>query len=192
MKSKIIAAAFGATLLANAAFARGGDRDLLVRGSQAWFAAESGEHVVKSLVLVGTIDQSKLTALNIDLTSTSTLTVALTTSEGQVTDSCWMVDEWSRGGTVLKKDVRCENVSAEPRNDLTRGTNAWAVVEGLEHSLRLAVTSDAGILEKVSAAKSSLHSDAAVLVAIELNDGSAWTYVCNRRSLNSLNCGAAN
>jgi hypothetical protein len=189
-----LALALGLAALAQPSFARGGngggDNDVLARGSQAWFAAESIEHVSRALVLAGTISETGLTAAAVDLAGAAAA-VELTTATGPVAQACSLVEESSRHGTVIKKEVRCAGL-AETRNDLTRGSDAWAVVEGLEHSLRLAVTADAGVLASLASGQSALQANGDVLVTLGLSDGSSVEYVCNRQYYGAFAAGQLN
>ncbi len=179
------------------AFARGGNDSVLTRGSQAWFAAETAEHELRGLVLTGALDEAAPTALVVDLTTTSTADVLIETAGGQVTDTCRMVDHWSRRGTVLKKEVLCNAFATEPRNDLTRGSNAWALVEAVERSLRQAVTANAEIKDGISFAESDLDGANLVQVKIGLTSGAELGFVCQRLATSrsgsaraDLNCSA--
>jgi len=172
----------------------GGKNEILTRGSQAWFVAESAEHLVRGLVATKVITEAELTRAEIAVTESTTATVSLRTNIGVVDDSCRMVDHWSKSNTVLKKEVRCQKGGhSADKFDLTRGTDAWAVVEGLEHSLRLAVTSDAAVLKSVTGADSVLNSDKSVEVRLKLTENRELAYRCLRQYYgqfdpNSLNC----
>lgn len=185
----IITIAAATVLFAQPSFARGGgDNDILARGSQAWFVYESAEHVLEALVENGTITQNGVTAVTVTRNSDHASEVSALTSEGQIVKACTMVDESSRGGTVIKKDVRCAGL-LESRNDLNRGSDAWAVVEGIEHSLRLAVVADASVLSGTTAVSSALEADKSVSVEITLASGGTLNYHCTRTQ-RSLNCAA--
>ena len=175
----------GIVALAHPSFARhggtsGGNADIIVRGSQAWFAAESAEQVVEGLVRENAVTESGLDYLRISLTSTANAELTLSSSAGDLTKNCQMTDESSRRGTLTKKDVRCAGIAKTPRYDLTRGSDAWAVVEGLEHSLRLAVMGDATVLGTLKSATSELQDDSSVLISFDLSNGSRLDYTCTR------------
>lgn len=172
----------------------GGTDDVLTRGSQAWFAAETAEHEVRLLLASGALTEAMPTTIAVDLTSAATSSVVVDSTSGTFEDLCRMVDHWSRGGTVLKKEVYCDVAPGEPRNDVSRGTNAWALVEGLEHSLRLAIGADASVKDEVASVSAALEGTSGVGVMIDLTDGTTLSYGCVRRTSGSasaradLNC----
>lgn len=182
MKSIFASLSLGLVIVGSPVLARGGDDDsVLTRGSQAWFAAESGEHELRALLADGALTDAQPLSLVVDLTSTTTSEVSLETATGTWNDDCRMEDHWSRRGTVLKKEVFC-NASPyyAPRVEPTRGSNAWALVEGIEHSLRLAVQADAAVKEAVSFAEADLDGDAKVQVKIGLSSGAELSFLCLR------------
>lgn len=196
MKLSILAVIAG-LLLSSSGFAKhgnGGDKDILARGSQAWFLVESVEHLVRGLVKSGTISQEGVTFAETSTQSPTSARVYIKASSGSYDDNCIMYDHWSHSGTILKKDVRCQKIPYYgDKFDLTRGTDAWAVAEGLEHSLRLAVMSDARVLNDAIAGESSLLGDKSVSVTIKLKDSRQLRYLCLRQYYgaydpNSLNC----
>ena len=78
------------------------DNDRLTRGSQAWFVAESVEYVLRAQPEVS------LASLSVELTGPEDLILTLGKADDATqTFNCFMFDEWSRGGTVLKKEVVC-------------------------------------------------------------------------------------
>lgn len=177
-------------LLASPAMARRGQdssSDVVARGSQAWFAYETAEHQIRALLAASATTADAVTGFSVDLTSTSTADVLVETTGGQFTDACRMVDHWSRNNTVLKKEVNCDGTVGQPRTDLVRGSQAWALVEGAERSLRLAIAADASVLESVSFADSDWTGQQ-VNVTIGLTSGAELQFVCTLGS--SLNCAA--
>ena len=157
---------------------------------------ESLEHTARGLVESGRLSDTGVTSASVDLTSTSTSTIGLTNGAGTLASACQMFEESSRHGTILKKEVACGGM-VESRLRLTRGSDVWAVVDGLEHSLRLAILADQSVLESVTAATSELQSNVAVLVSIELNNGQTLNYTCSRLYYNTpsaseLNCARTN
>lgn len=89
-----------AVLIGTSSLAR--DNDRLVRGSQAWLVQESAEFALRSL------PTAEIKSLSVELTSAEDADVLLIKQDGtEVAFSCFMFDEWSRGGTVLKKEVAC-------------------------------------------------------------------------------------
>lgn len=105
MKKILLVSVLG--LASTAALARGGnDEDRFpARGTQAWFVAESLEHSIR-LLGAGTNIEQDLWSANVE-TAEGNATVTLQQSSGTATFSCVMVDESSRGGSVIKKDVNC-------------------------------------------------------------------------------------
>lgn len=175
-----------ATIAASSAsFARRGGSDERTdrpaSGTAAWFVAESAEHELRGLLAAGTLDAASLTKAEVALTSASTSTVALTAGGNVLTDDCRMVDEWSRSNTVLKKEVYCDAVSHDERIEAPRGSQAWAVVEGLEHALRLAFLADASIAATATGASSELLGATQVRVFIDLASGAELSYLCTQR-----------
>ncbi len=179
MKASLASLSLGFIIIASPALARGGQDSVLTRGSQAWFAAESGEHELRALLANGSLTEAQPLSLVVDLTSTTTSEVSIETASGVLTDDCRMVDEWSRRGTVLKKEVFC-NTQAAARVEPTRGSNAWALAEGIEHSLRLAVQADASVKEAISFAEADLDGDTKVQVKIGLTTGAELAFLCLR------------
>ena len=172
----------------------GGGNQILTRGSQAWFLGESLEHSVRGLVATKVITEANLTSAQVNLNTTTNSSVALKTNVGPMQDECVMYDHWSHHGTILKKEVRCQKSPYYADNyNLTRGSDAWAVVEGMEHSLRLAVVSDASVLESTQAGESVLLPDSSVEVRLQLKGGRELRYRCLRQYYgqpdpSSINC----
>ncbi len=187
-----------ATIAASSAsFARRGGSDERTdrpaRGTAAWFIAESAEHELRGLLAAGTLGTGSLTKAEVALTSASTSTVAFTAGGSLATDDCRMVDEWSRSNTVLKKEVYCDGVGNAERVEAPRGSQAWAVVEGLEHALRLAFLADAKVAASATGASSELLNATQVQVFIGLASGAELSYLCTQQRSGlsaSLNCSA--
>jgi sarcosine oxidase gamma subunit len=108
-RSPLVAAAavtLGLAALATGAAARDGDDTLLPRGSNQWFVTESLEHSVRGLVLSG--EREAVDDASVALQSEARALVTITLANGAVaTFSCAMFDDFSHGGTVVKKEVAC-------------------------------------------------------------------------------------
>ena len=164
------------------AFARRGESDNsnggLTRGSQAWFLSESVEDSIQWLVSSGATLDSALSSVAVDLNSATASTVTVSTAAGQLTETCIMVEESSRGGTITKKDTRCGGRGDTDTPDLADGSAAWSLVEGIEHSLRLAIVGTPDILSQLTAATSAIQADGTILVSLESSSGSTLNYTC--------------
>jgi hypothetical protein len=183
---RFLALAIGTLVLAQPSFARRGGSDnsgdIITRGSQAWFLSESVEDSVEWLVSSGALLDSALSGAAVDLNTATTATITLATAAGQLTETCVMVDESSRGGTVIKKDTRCGGRPESDTPKLASGSAAWSVVEGIEHSLRLAVAATPAVLSQLSSATSNIQADGSVLVGLELSTGNTLNYSCLKTS----------
>ncbi|MBX3018566.1 MAG: hypothetical protein KF767_11795 [Bdellovibrionaceae bacterium] len=107
LKMATLALAF-AFLASTTVFAKGGDDDDvdLLRGSQAWFMAESSEHAIGKLNMN---DAERLTEVKVTIdTARTTTAVELRTADQVFTSTCRMVDHASKGGTRIKKEVICQ------------------------------------------------------------------------------------
>jgi hypothetical protein len=104
MKSKLLAAAI--LLTATSAFARGGAG--ITNASE--FLHESIEHSIRKIALSNPAVSTNLSGVSAAAIDADSVAVELTLSSGEAfTLNCELVDEWSRGGTVLKKEVVCFN-----------------------------------------------------------------------------------
>lgn len=163
------------------------------RGTAAWFIAESTEQLIKGLVQTKTITEEALTVAQVSLDSTTKTQVDLKTNIGPVSDVCMMLDHASHHGTIIKKEVRCSKFPVEAKIRLTRGSDAWAVVEGIEHSFRLAAVSNPNVLTGAVGVESLLANGKSVDVVIQLAEGKELRYRCLRQAfgqadMNSLSC----
>ncbi len=198
MSKKILAVIVGIVISgsASAKHGNGGENDLITRGSAAWFTYESAEHLARGLASSNSISQDNFTSAKVVLESATKARVDLKTNVGPISDDCVMYDHWSHSGTILKKDVRCQKVPYYgDKYDLTRGTDAWAVVEALEHSLRLAVVKDASVLTQTVGAESSLVSNDTLEVRVSLQGNRELRFQCLRQYYgqfdpSSVNCAA--
>jgi hypothetical protein len=100
----VLLAATALFVTTTTATARDGVGDF-ARGSHGWFLEESAEHALRTAGAMGSIDS--VTALSVAVVSATETSVRVETSDGELNFSCYLVDEWSRSGTVLKKEVLC-------------------------------------------------------------------------------------
>lgn len=174
--------------VSTAAFADG--NDVVQRGSQAWFAEESIEHVLEALVEKSSVTEGDVSAVSVEIANQKNSVVTVEAKEG-TTHDCQLIEKSSRGGRDgggngggnsggRKADVVCAGI-ADSDTDLTRGSNAWFVVEGIEHSLRSLVEADQSILTKVSAASSELTSEGTVIASISTTDNATFQFVCIKK-----------
>jgi|GEM_PF-4737172 len=107
MKKLILIATLLTTgLSANAS--RGGDRNLTLKNSMAGFASESIEHSMELLYRTNPAIKDQVTGADVQILSEADSTVNVELTDGSViTYSCLRFDDWSRGGTILKKEVVC-------------------------------------------------------------------------------------
>jgi hypothetical protein len=79
--------------------------------SAAAFAAESVEHALRQMV---NIDQPQAKDLVVDVAATlvnpTTARVEIKLTTGGLSYDCFLFDDFSKGGTEVKKDVRCNRV----------------------------------------------------------------------------------
>jgi hypothetical protein len=179
-------------LTATNAMARRGEPDAL-NGTAAWFTTESAEHEVRGLLGANKLNENETTAIEVILDSETTSTVRLTTTNSEISDACKMENHSSRGGSILKKEVYCNNAPYNsPEARPSRGSNAWAITEGMEHSMRLAVAQNAQIVNDVSGAYSALDGSEFVKVYINLKSSAdSLDYICKRTSSSNradMNC----
>jgi hypothetical protein len=87
---------------------RGGDRDLTLKNSMAGFASESIEHSMRLLNRTNPTAKDLVIGANVQSLTQADSTVIIELSGGsEITYNCLRFDDWSRGGTVLKKEVVC-------------------------------------------------------------------------------------
>lgn len=80
------------------------------RGSEAWFKKESKQHSIRLMAKADPAFPASVVASDVVVTgSTSKVTLTLA-DETQLSFDCLMFDESSRGGTVIKKEVKCTQV----------------------------------------------------------------------------------
>jgi hypothetical protein len=152
--------------------------DNVTRGSAAWFAYESAEHLLKYLVLNNPQATQNLNEIDVELTGANTTLVKLVAANALLNDQCQMYDSTSRRGTVIKKDVRCNQAPFEVRTDLLRGTQQWFLIEAMEHSLRQEAVANAAVVNQVLGVNAKLLDAARIQVAIDLNTGASFNYTC--------------
>lgn len=172
-----------AALLATPALARRGESEAARpdRGTAAWFLSEGAEHQLEGLIAQSRLVAADASGLSIVLSSETTADVRVVTAGGDIAETCWMVDETSRGGTVVKKEVLCDaNPTDADLPELARGTNAWALVDGLEEAIRAEYRLDAGIAGTLTGGSSALAGTTAVDVTLITADGRTITYSCAR------------
>ena len=105
---KLIVAATLLTLTLSAQASRGGDRNLGFKNSMAGFASESIEHSMRLLYRTNPAVKDQVVGANVQIASAQDSTVAIELADGtELIYSCIRFDDWSRGGTVLKKEVVC-------------------------------------------------------------------------------------
>lgn len=108
-KLVIIAALLTATLSAYATGGGSGNgRDLGLKNSMAGFASESIEHSMRILYRTNPGLKDQVAGAQVELLSAQDSTVSIDLNDGTVmTYTCIRFDDWSRSGTVLKKEVVC-------------------------------------------------------------------------------------
>lgn len=162
--------------------------DSIKRGSQAWFAYETAEKEIRVLLADNKITQDSPTEVNVRIQTPATSLITLKTADSQITDSCRMEDHSSRSGTIIKKEVYCNNAPYySPEVRPAPGSNAWALHEAIEHSLRLEVANNAAALEGVTGVSSQILANS-VKAVITLKGNVEKTYLCNNQAGRSLSC----
>ncbi len=155
------------------------DKNRPARGSASWFLYETAEHGSEGLLASGLLTQDEASSLLVDLKTPST---SLLTIKGQneVIENCRMEDHWSKSGTVLKKEVYCDHSPYyAPTTALTRGSNLWALVEGVEKSLRRLFTENNSTQLITETASATLNGNT-VLVDISMQNGVTAKFSCVR------------
>lgn len=105
-----------AFLVSTTAFAKGGNDDgahednvKLLRGSQAWFLAESSESAIGKLSITDNAAAEAITDINVTVDAGRTNTVVqIKTATQNFNYNCQMIDQSSKGGTIIKKEVVCQ------------------------------------------------------------------------------------
>ncbi len=88
--------------------ARGGDRDLALRNSMAGFASESIEESIGILYRTNPALKDTVTGAQVEILNDQDSTVFVSLNDGsELIFNCLRFDDWSRSGTVLKKEVVC-------------------------------------------------------------------------------------
>ncbi|MCX6119461.1 MAG: hypothetical protein NT027_18140 [Proteobacteria bacterium] len=89
-------------------FARGGDESARVpaRGTQAYLVLESIEHSVRDLLASG-VAEASIESAKAETEGTNATVVIGIAGGTSALYNCATVEESSRGGSVIKKDVRC-------------------------------------------------------------------------------------
>lgn len=96
------------TLAFSAHASRGGTRNLNFKNSMAGFASESVEHSMELLYRTNPAIKDQVVGANVEIISQADSAVIIELTDGsQLSFSCLRFDDWSRGGTVLKKEVAC-------------------------------------------------------------------------------------
>lgn len=98
-------------LLSVPAFAKSGDDSVKVpaRGTRAWFALEAGEHSLRNLALTDSNAADAVTGIATTLDG-DIATVVIGFDNVSVEYSCIQFDDFSKSGTVVKKDVACQRL----------------------------------------------------------------------------------
>ncbi len=173
--------------LSTTVIARGGndndsDSTQFARGTTAWFAAETAEHGAEGLVANNLLEESAAKSLEVNLTSAKDSNLVVDTDVDSIIERCLMQDHYSRGGTVLKKEVYCDHAPMHaPRTRLTRGSNLWVLTESLEHSLSLLTRSISSTQLLVKSAKVYLENSFAK-VSISTINGQNYNFQCTKFS----------
>lgn len=90
------------------AHARGGNTNLSLKNSMAGFASESIEHSMRLLFRTNPTIKDQVASAQVEIISEQDSTVLIGLTDGtELTFNCIRFDDWSRGGTVLKKEVVC-------------------------------------------------------------------------------------
>lgn len=106
MKKLIIAATL--LTIGLSAQARGGDRDIALKNSMAGFASESIEESVRLLYRTNPAVKDMVSGAQVEILNDQDSTVLVSLNDGsELTFNCLRFDDWSRGGTILKKEVVC-------------------------------------------------------------------------------------
>ncbi len=106
MKKLMIAATL--LTLSIATQARGGNANLDLKNSMAGFASESIEESVRLFYRVNAGLKEQVIGASVTTNTPEDSTVVIELEDGSAfTYSCLRFDDWSNGGTVLKKEVVC-------------------------------------------------------------------------------------
>jgi|GEM_PF-4617613 len=165
------------------------DRDTRTpaRGTAAWFVHETAENEIRGLLGLRRMTESEPIAVSVRLSSAVTSDVTVTLSNLSIADRCQMQDHSSRSGTIIKKEVYCgNNVYYGPEIRPSRGSNAWALAEAGEHSIRQAVLASPALTATLTGFDATLNSARQVVVSLFAGENSAGTFVCS--ASNSLHC----
>lgn len=97
--------------LTQAALAKGGGNNpgkLAFKNSQAGFVSESAEHSLQMFVRANSVLKDSVQNVTVVSQTPDDSVVTISLNDGSaVTYTCLRFDDWSNGGTVLKKEVVC-------------------------------------------------------------------------------------
>lgn len=107
MKKQMIALAL-LTLTLSAQASNGGSKNLTLKNSMAGFAAESIEESTRHLYRQSPALKDQVIGAQVELTSATDSSVQIDLVNGStIAFNCFRFDDWSKSGTVLKKEVVC-------------------------------------------------------------------------------------
>jgi hypothetical protein len=107
MKKLIIVTAL-LTLSSFTQASNGSKTQLSLKNSMAGFASESIEKSTRLLYRLSPQVKNNITGAKVDLLTNTDSIVQIEHLDGTTTTfSCFRFDDWSKGGTVLKKEVVC-------------------------------------------------------------------------------------
>lgn len=88
--------------------ARGGNTNLGLKNSMAGFVSESLEHSMRLFYQTNAAQKELVSTASVERLTQDDATVVIELEDGTAfTYNCIRFDHWSRGGTVLKKEVVC-------------------------------------------------------------------------------------
>lgn len=96
------------TLAFSAQARRDGDTNQAFKNTMAGFASESIEHSLELMVRQAPATAAQVVSTNVQILTQDDSIVVVGLADGsELTYNCLRFDEWSRGGTVHKKEVIC-------------------------------------------------------------------------------------
>jgi hypothetical protein len=108
MMKKLIIAATLLALTVSAQARRGGNTQLPLKNSMAGFASESIEESTRLFYRLSPALKDQVIGAQVELVSGTDSNVQIELTDGTVANfNCIRFDDWSNGGTVLKKEVVC-------------------------------------------------------------------------------------
>lgn len=153
------------------------DKSRPARGSAAWFVYETAEHGTEGLLASSLLTQDSASALSVELTTAATSSL-IVTAGSDIAENCRMEDHWSKSGTVLKKEVYCDHSPYyAPLTKLQRGSNLWALVEGVEKSIRHLFVENSSTQLIVDGASAKISGNQ-VSVEISMQNGNIAKFNC--------------